>query len=93
MAVNQDGMFRYKYTGQANPEKSFDPNGIATDSQSRVLIAVSWDQSIHILDQEGQVLSLINIQVSCTRGICVDANDNLLVAEINNRVLKIKYCS
>lgn len=93
VVVNQDGKLKYRYTGQCTSEKSFDPNGIATDSQSRVLIAASWDRSIHILDQEGQLLSLINIHVLCTRGICVDANDNLLVADFKNRVSKIKYCS
>lgn len=50
VVVNQDGKLKYRYTGQCTSEKSFDPNGIATDSQSRVLIAASWDRSIHILD-------------------------------------------
>lgn len=93
VVVNQDGKLKYRHTGQCASEKSFDPNGIATDSQFRVLIAASWDRLIHILDQGGQVLGLIDIHVFCTRGICVDASDNLLVADIKNRVSKIKYCS
>lgn len=91
--VNQDGKLKYRDTGQCTSEKSLDPNGIATERQSRVLIAALWDRLIHILNQGGQLLSIIDIHVPCTRGICVEANDNLLVADINNRVSKIKYCS
>lgn len=92
VAVNQDGKLRYRYTGQTASERSFDPNGIATDSQSRVLIATDKNHYIHVLDQEGQFLSLIYMHVYSTKGFCVDANDSLFVADFH-KIYKIKYCT
>lgn len=91
VAVNQDGKLRYRYTGQVTSAKSFYPVGIATDSQSRVLIAADKDHNIHVLDQEGQFLRLIYMHVYSTKVFCVDANDSLFVAD--ERIYKIKYCT
>lgn len=92
VAVNQNGKLRYRYTGQSASEKSFNPVGIATDSQSRVLIAEDTDRNMHVLDQEGQFLSLIYMHVYSPQGFCVDTNDSLYVANYEN-IYKIRYCS
>lgn len=78
--VNQDEKLRYRNTGQIATEKSFDPSGIATGSQSRVLIAEDTDSNMHVLDQVGQSLSLIYTHVYSPQGLCVDTNDSLYVA-------------
>lgn len=70
MAVNQDGKFEYICTEQATSEKPFDPRGIATDSQSRVLITAKM--YCHILNQEVQLLSLMSMNVYCSNGVCID---------------------
>ncbi|XP_052692500.1 uncharacterized protein LOC128170770 [Crassostrea angulata] len=96
VVVNQDGKLRYRYTGQTATEESFDPVGIATDSQSRVLIAADKSRRIHVhvLDQEGTFLSIIKMPMYMysKTGLCVDINDCLLVAD-SNKVYKIKYCT
>nr|XP_034321912.1 uncharacterized protein LOC117688206 [Crassostrea gigas] len=92
VVVNPVGKLRYRYTGQNATEKSFDPLGVATDSQSRVLIAADKPLSIHVLDQEGQFLSIIKNDMYNTTGFCVDTNDCLLVADFK-KVYKIKYCT
>lgn len=94
VVVNQDGKLRYRYTGQTATEESFDPVGIATDSQSRVLIAADKSRIIHVLDQEGTFLSIIKMPMYMysKTGLCVDINDCVLVAD-SNKVYKIKYCT
>eukprot|EP00105_Crassostrea_gigas_P036142 XP_019920290.1 PREDICTED: uncharacterized protein LOC105321943 [Crassostrea gigas] len=92
VAVNQNGKLRYRYTGQSASEKSFNPVGIATDSQSRVLIAEDTDSNMHVLDHEGQFLSLIYMHVYSPQGLCVDTNDSLYVANYQT-IYKTRYCS
>lgn len=92
VAVNHDGKLKYRYNGQVASEKSFDPKGIATDSQSRVLIAADSDVYMHVLDQEGHFLSFIDTHVYSTNGFCIDANDSLFVADFKT-IYKIRYCS
>lgn len=43
VVVHSDGQLRCRYTGEVSSEYPFDPQGIATDSQGRILIA---DQQI-----------------------------------------------
>nr|XP_034306715.1 uncharacterized protein LOC105339967 [Crassostrea gigas] len=98
VVVNQDGKFRWRYTGYAgiptiNKIKPFKPFGITTDSQSHILTADKDNHCIHILDQNGQFLRYIdNCDLKYPYSLCVGTGNILFVSECNqSHVKKIRY--
>lgn len=95
LVVNHAGDIRFIYNGfPSSKKKPFNPRGIATDSQSRILIVDIHNKCIHIVDQDGQFLRYIEncgLRGSFT-GVCVDTKDNLFVTEDNTgRIQKVQY--
>eukprot|EP00105_Crassostrea_gigas_P039629 XP_019923777.1 PREDICTED: uncharacterized protein LOC105330567 isoform X2 [Crassostrea gigas] len=92
VVVNQDGKFRWRYTGHPSGAKKnyFIPRGITTNGQSQILTADHCNHCVHILDQDGQFLQYIE-DVKGPYGVCVDNQDNLYVAEWNGNVKVFRY--
>lgn len=88
VVINHAGKLQYKYMRIPHPF------GITTDSQGRILATDSFNNRIHILDQDGQFLCYIEkCDFTIPRVICVDEDDTLLVSDYHIREMKnIQYC-
>lgn len=94
--VDQFGKFRFRYKGHLlTDKKRFNPRGIDTDSQNRILVACADNLNIHILNKNGQFLGYIdNCDLQWLHGLYVDSRDYLYVTEyLNGIVKKIQYTS
>lgn len=94
VSIKPGNSIRFTYTGPPSlTNGSFNPRGITTDSQGRILIADSNNKYIHILNQDGYILRYIdNCDLRYPWGLCVDSRDNLFVAECRTgRIKKIEY--
>lgn len=95
VVIDKEGKFRFRYRGAPFFNRNvFCSVGIVTDSQSRTLTVDHYNSCIHILDQDGFFLCLIDncgLQFPC--GICLDTKGNIYLAERNTgKVKKFHYC-
>ncbi|XP_062577903.1 uncharacterized protein LOC134239772 [Saccostrea cucullata] len=94
VVVNKSGQHRFSYTGQ---KSVFRPYGICTDVLGHILVCDGYNLSntVHLLDQDGQFLSLLLTQqkgVDYPRSVCVDDENNLYVGQFTTNTLTVyKY--
>nr|XP_022316803.1 uncharacterized protein LOC111120378 [Crassostrea virginica] len=92
VVISAAGKLRFRYIGQTLTSCIL-PRGLTTDSQGNILIADYLNNTIHIIDQTGNLLRYIDncgLQQPCD--LCVDSRDNLFVGEKNTgKVIKIHF--
>ncbi|XP_062572708.1 uncharacterized protein LOC134234659 [Saccostrea cucullata] len=92
--VNKSGQHRFSYTGQ---ESEVWPSEICTDVLGHILVCDTYYESpsVHLLDQDGQFLSLLLTEeegVKYPRSVCVDDENNLYVGQGHtNKLTVYKY--
>ncbi|XP_052677256.1 uncharacterized protein LOC128158443 isoform X3 [Crassostrea angulata] len=92
VVVDKSGQHRFSYTDQ---ESVFNPYGICTDVLGHILVCDEFSDTVHLLDQDGQFLSLLLTQkqwVDNPRSVCVDDENNIWVGKfLSNTVTVYKY--
>ncbi|XP_062594055.1 tripartite motif-containing protein 2-like [Saccostrea cucullata] len=92
VVVNKSGQHRFSYTGQ---KSGFCPFGICTDVLGHILVCDHYSDTVHLLDQDGQFLSLLLTHQQAVygpRSVCVDDEDNLYVGQDETNTLTVyKY--
>uniref|UniRef100_K1QRY3 Tripartite motif-containing protein 3 n=1 Tax=Magallana gigas TaxID=29159 RepID=K1QRY3_MAGGI len=89
------GKFRFAYTGYPQGT-ALDPLGVSTDALSHILVSDYYTSSIHVLDEDGQFLSYLSINLQCVSTPCsifFDKKTHLLWvgSEYNNTVAIYTY--
>eukprot|EP00105_Crassostrea_gigas_P013786 XP_011430215.1 PREDICTED: protein PML [Crassostrea gigas] len=92
VVVDNSGQHRFSYTGQGS---RFNPYGICTDVLGHILVCDTFSATVHLLDQDGQFLSLLLTPqqgIKYPRSVCVDNENNLWVGQrFTNTVTVYKY--
>uniref|UniRef100_K1RWQ6 Tripartite motif-containing protein 2 n=1 Tax=Magallana gigas TaxID=29159 RepID=K1RWQ6_MAGGI len=92
VVVDKSGQHRFSYTGQRS---RFNPYGICTDVLGHILVCASISNTVYLLDQDGQFLSLLLTSqqgVTYPRSVCVDDENNLWVGQPYTNIVKVyKY--
>ncbi|XP_078310238.1 uncharacterized protein LOC111132730 isoform X2 [Crassostrea virginica] len=89
VVVNKSGQHRFSYKGQGS---KFIPFGICTDVLSHILVCDSYYSTVHLLDQDGEFLSVIlspRLGINSPRGVCVDDENNLYVGQGNTNTVTV----
>uniref|UniRef100_K1P4M3 Tripartite motif-containing protein 3 n=1 Tax=Magallana gigas TaxID=29159 RepID=K1P4M3_MAGGI len=81
VVVNKSGQHRFSYTGQGS---KFYPYGICNDLLGHIIVCNGYagNNSLHIIDQDGQFLSLLPTPQQGIRGVCVDDQSHLHVGQL-----------
>ncbi|XP_065938124.1 uncharacterized protein [Magallana gigas] len=91
VVVDNLGQYRFSYTGQGS---EFIPYGICTDVLGHILVCDDFSGKVHLLDKDGQFLSLLLTPqqgVGSIRSVCVDDEKNMWVGQLDNIVKVFKY--
>ncbi|XP_065926460.1 tripartite motif-containing protein 2 [Magallana gigas] len=92
IVVNKSGEHRFSYTGQ---ESKIRPYGICTDILGHILVCDFNSNTVHLLDQDGQFLTLLvtsQKRIENPLCVCVDGDNNLYVGYSGTNTVKVyKY--
>ncbi|XP_065942766.1 protein wech-like [Magallana gigas] len=82
IVVNKSGQHRFSYTGQESKihPYSIRPYGICTDILGHIIVCETSSKTVHLLDQDGQFLSLLLLSqkgIQIPLCVCVDDDNNL----------------
>ncbi|XP_061186285.1 uncharacterized protein LOC133194323 [Saccostrea echinata] len=93
VVTDDGGRYRFSYTGPPSGSRLV-PRGICTDTMSHILVCDRNTKSVHMIDKDGQFLSLIQtsehgIDEPC--GLSYDDNTNLLWIGSENKNNKTVY--
>ncbi|XP_061175143.1 E3 ubiquitin-protein ligase TRIM71-like [Saccostrea echinata] len=98
-AVSREGKLRFRYDGKAAKlEKPLNTNDIVTDSMGHIILADEANDSLHIINQNGQFLKCLKIPgLTKPTGLSLDTRERLWVGSQNNGDIKViqytKYTS
>ncbi|XP_062588591.1 uncharacterized protein LOC134250254 [Saccostrea cucullata] len=96
VVVEKSGEHRFDYEGQQS-QSNFSPRGICSDILGNVLVCDydSSNASVHLLDQDGQLLSLIltnHHNIHDPMALSVDDENNLYLGQLNSNIITVfKY--
>ncbi|XP_056002847.1 uncharacterized protein LOC125667384 [Ostrea edulis] len=109
VVVDKSGRHRFDYTGRQSEDSSymyhsfytglqlhFSPRGICTDVLGHVLVCDVYNDSVHLLDQDGQFLSLLltgeQHGIDHPAALCVDDQHNLYLGQRDSNTINVyKY--
>ncbi|XP_022339904.2 uncharacterized protein LOC111134798 [Crassostrea virginica] len=89
VVVNKSGQHKFSYTGQGS---ELFPYGICTDVLGHILVCDDVRKSVHLLDQDGGLLSFIlspQQGIGYPHGVCVDDENNLSVGQFGTNTLTV----
>jgi sugar lactone lactonase YvrE len=100
VVVDKSGRHRFDYTGRHSKDTGglyhFFPQGICSDALGHVLVCDYYNHSVHLLDQDGQLLSLLLTRkqhgIRFPVALCVGDHHNLYLGQDeSNRINVYKY--
>ncbi|XP_061177792.1 uncharacterized protein LOC133186579 [Saccostrea echinata] len=90
VVVDRTGKVRFRYNKPPGGKKSFCPCQIVTDSMGHIIVADEFNDCLHIIDQNGQLLRCVdNCGLERPTGLSVDSEGRLWVGLINSGKMKV----
>ena len=91
VAVDKCGNVQFRYEGKSyGKQEAFSPGYIVTDSLGEVILTDRDNDCLHILDQNGQFLMIVNdCGLERPYGLSVDSKGRLWVALPDSREIKV----
>ena len=97
VVVDKSGRQRFNYTGRQSVhtgrQSGFLPRGICTDVHGHVLVCDFLNHSVHLLDQDGQFLSLLLTReihrIRYPTALCVDDQHNLYLGQWRSNTINV----
>lgn len=88
------GMLRFRYAGMSRTcSSNFDPYGICCDSSLNIIVADMLNNTIHLIDKDGQFLHYVTYEgIRMPRALCIEETpdeDKLYVGEWDSDSIKI----